>query len=635
MGLRVLDARTPTEVTVPEQIAKRNGSVRSGWSAVSLARLSANALPFQLMTGPSALTPEVPAPPFDPAIVVDLLRTIDKALRAIQLYLPNNPSYQRAIDAARKAFLPVWEQADELVISIMDTRLVWAGVTVHEQKQEGGDSLPWLFYKDGIRELTFQRGFEEGDELPALLQALAQSRRALASEDDLLTLMWEQGFSLLKYRYAELREPMPALDAAIIAGQPAVPHGMVLDPIKEAIAEAHEEISALQDESASQRGELPPDVVKLSDFESSLYFLDNREMEYLRQELLREYRLDLRRQVTSALLDVLEYNANPALRTEVAEHLETMIGHLLTVGHYSTVAHLLRETSAIIARSRNMGPAEQQRLVRIELRLNEPEALARMFQLLEDSLALPSPHDLSELFSHLQPSSLPLVLEFQARSRNSGLRPLLATAAQQMAERSVSALVAAIKDERGPVAVAAIRLAGVTKAQQSIPALADLLVEAPTVRARLAAVNALAEIATPPAMAAIATSLEDEDREIRLAASRALVAWPYRPAVTLIQAYLKGPRLKSADRIERVTAFECYGMHCGEAGVPWLSELLVGKGRIFVRKESSEVRACAALALGRVGTAAALAALRSAANDADFVVRSAVGRALREGGRRR
>lgn len=588
------------------------------------------------MTAPSTppIQPGAP-PPFDPAVVVDLFRALEKALRAIQLYLPNNPSYQRAIDAARKAFTPIWEQTDELRVAIADTRLDWSGVVVHEQREKGGDSLPWLFYKVGIRELTFHAGFELAEELPALLQALAQSRRAQAHEDDLLTLMWEQGFSALKYRYVELREPMPPIDAAVRLGGQAVPPGTLLAPIKEAIAEAHQEISAMQEESGTPPGELPPDVVRLSDFESSWYFLDHREIEYLRQEALREYRLDLRRQVVTALLDILEYNANAAIRHEVADHLETMIGHLLAAGHYASVAHLLRETSAIVVRSRNMGPAERQRLGRIAWPLHQPEVLERMFEVLEASLVLPSPHDVTALFSHVPPASLPLLLSFQARSRHSGLRPLLATAATQMVERSAVALIDAITDERGQVSVAAIRLAGITKAQGAIPVLADVVVRGPTTRARLAAVSALAEIATPPAMAAVATALADADREIRLAAARALAERPCRPAVAMIEAYLKGPLLRAADRVERVTAFECYGLHCGDAGVPWLSELLVGKGRFLVRKEPSETRACAALALGRVGTAAAQATLRSVATDADIVVRSAVGRALREGGRRR
>jgi hypothetical protein len=588
------------------------------------------------MTAPlTTPTQEGALPPFDPAGVVDLFRTLDKALRAIQLYLPNNPSYQRAVDAARQAFAPIWDQADELRVVIADTRLVWSGVVVHEHREKGGDSLPWLLYKDGIRELTFLKGFEAAEELPALLQALAQSRRAQAHEDDLLTLLWEQGFSSVTYRYVELREPMPPIDAAVMRGDQAVPSGTILEPIKEAIAEAHEEISAMQEASGTPPGELPADVVKLSDFESSPYFLDHREIEYLRQEALREYRLDLRRQVVSALLDVLEYHANAAIRNEVADHLETMIGYLLSVGHYASVAYLLRETRAIATRSRNMGPAEQQRLVRIELRLNEPEVLARMFQSLEESPALPLSQDLADLFSYLPPASLPLLLAFQARSRHSGLRPVLATAAQQMAERSAAVLIGTIKDERGPVSVAAIRLAGITKAQGAIPVLAEIVAVAPATRVRLAAVTALVEIATPPAMSAVAMALEDADREIRLSAARALAARPHRPAVAMIEAYCKGPQLTVADRIERITAFECYGLHCGDAGVPWLSELLVGKGRLFARKVPSETRACAAIALGRVGTAAAQATLRSVANDADVVVRSAVGRALREGGRRR
>ena len=49
------------------------------------------------------------------------------------------------------------------------------------------------------------------------------------------------------------------------------------------------------------------------------------------------------------------------------------------------------------------------------------------------------------------------------------------------------------------------------------------------------------------------------------------------------------------------------------------------------RKEDSEVRACAAIALGRIGSDKAIDALRKAAAEKDFIVRNAVTRALRGG----
>ena len=42
-------------------------------------------------------------PPFSPTLVEGWAQTLGKAVRAHQLYLPNNPVYQRAIEALRAA----------------------------------------------------------------------------------------------------------------------------------------------------------------------------------------------------------------------------------------------------------------------------------------------------------------------------------------------------------------------------------------------------------------------------------------------------------------------------------------------------------------------------------------------------
>ena len=59
--------------------------------------------------------------------------------------------------------------------------------------------------------------------------------------------------------------------------------------------------------------------------------------------------------------------------------------------------------------------------------------------------------------------------------------------------------------------------------------------------------------------------------------------------------------------------------------------MLGGRGLLRM-KEPPEVRACAALALGRIGTAEAREVLSGAQEDKELVVRNAVRQALREGG---
>ena len=63
-------------------------------------------------------------------------------------------------------------------------------------------------------------------------------------------------------------------------------------------------------------------------------------------------------------------------------------------------------------------------------------------------------------------------------------------------------------------------------------------------------------------------------------------------------------------------------------GVKLLDKLLNGRG-FLGRKESGEIRACAALALGKMRVPAAMAALEKAMGEQDPVVKSAVNRALR------
>ncbi|HEU4883343.1 MAG TPA: HEAT repeat domain-containing protein, partial [Longimicrobium sp.] len=159
------------------------------------------------------------------------------------------------------------------------------------------------------------------------------------------------------------------------------------------------------------------------------------------------------------------------------------------------------------------------------------------------------------------------------------------------------------------------------------PDVARLLAR-PEARVRVAAVEALQELRSPAASGALEAALDDEDREVRVAVARALAALRWSPARARLEAALDSKRLRDADLTERIAFFEAYGQLAGAESVGLLDRLLNGKSWLG-RRESGEMRACAALGLGRVRHPAAEKALAAAAADPDPVVRSAVGRALR------
>lgn len=123
--------------------------------------------------------------------------------------------------------------------------------------------------------------------------------------------------------------------------------------------------------------------------------------------------------------------------------------------------------------------------------------------------------------------------------------------------------------------------------------------------------------------------MEDPDRDVRIAAVRAVGARQYRAALPRIEAAIRGRAARAADLTEKMAWFEAYAALAGVDGIQVLGNLLEPGGGFFSRRVDPEVRACAAMALGRIGTEAALARLHAAVSEKDVLVRSTINKALR------
>ena len=576
------------------------------------------------MTTPSAPLPvgelEAPPPPIDPALVEELLRLFGKAARAHQLYLPNNPVYKAAQDALRAGFLPIWEVADEVVLSVTESTLVYAGHVVLEEESRGSDSLPWVLYKDGVRELRFLKGFDS-EELTKLLDILQRVRKASPDEDDLLTMLWHVDFVYLRYRYVDMNvdASVPLYDGTeVLAG----------DDVSVTTENGQRKLDPAQYADTSESlTESRPGVVNMSDFDATLYFLDEKEIEYLQTEIRREYESDLRRNVVAMLLDIFEQQAAPEIRTEVADTLDNFMLHLLSAGQFHNVAYLIRESLVAGQRAIDVTGGQSERMAQIPARLSTPEALTQLLQSIDGAPELPPATELLELFEQLRGSALATVLEWLSKLQNPKLRPLLEQAAARLAAQSTADLVKLITSPKREVALEAIRRAGALRTPAAVPPIAKVLGEDDK-DLRAAAVQALSEIGSTTALQALERAIDDSDRDVRIATVRALQARAYRPALPKLDAMVKGRGIRDADLTEKMAVFEAYGSLCGDGGVAALDEMLNGKS-LFGRREDAELRACAAVALGKINSAPARAALQKSSTEKDVIVRNAVNRALR------
>jgi hypothetical protein len=545
-------------------------------------------------------------PPLNIAPVEEMLRLLSRAIRARLLYLENNPTYQKSLDILKASFAPIWSHTNELVFEITDTQMTWDGHAVVTEAEKTADALPWILYKDGLRELTLSRGVD-AQEVVDLVQVIAQVRKG-GSEDDLLTLLWEHEFSYVRYRYVD------------VSFDTAVP----IDPADDVKAKLVDPATVRE---APQEQILPAGVVSMDDFDSTLYFLDENEVQYLQRTIREHYATDLRQNVVSILLDVFEQQTDPAIRDEVCQILDGMLVNLLTAGQLRSVAALLREANIAAARGRDITPQQRELLLSLPNRMSEPQAVTQLLQSLDERTDLPPQADLNELFEQLRVSALGTIFGWLGKIGTPSVRTLLEAAADRLAAANTSELVRLLGSPDREVALEALRRAGSLKTAAAVPALVRLLQHADPAM-RLGAVNALGEIGTAGALQNLDRGIDDDDREVRIAAVRALGQRNHRAAVQKIEAALIGKRIQDGDLTEKMAFFEAFGALCGEPGIPMLDGLLNRKG-LFGKRGDVEVRACAAMALGRIGTDAAFAALRRAATDKDILVRNAVSKALR------
>lgn len=551
-------------------------------------------------------------PPFAPGPVEELLRLFTRAVRAHQLYLPNNPVYKGAIDAVRGAFAPIWQHTGELTLKFSDVDIRWFGKPVLTEHAKGVDSLPWTFFKDGIREVQFTPGFE-ADELVTLFDILQRLRKASPDEDDLLTMLWGADFAKLRYRYVDLgAEPVTDLGD----GSESRPQATAAD-VQSAV------------HGAGAGGGADNGIINMQDFDATLYFLDERELSYLRNEIEREYAHDIRQNVTSILYDIYETQTAPDVRAEVAELLEYLMLMLLAGGQLRAVAYLLAESQTVVVRAADITSEQKARLGQLPDRLSAAEPLSQLLQALDESADLPAGAELTELFQQLRGAALGTIFAWLPKLQNARVRPLVEQAADRLAGANTGELVKLIVSADKTVAREAARRAGAMRTAAGVVSLARLLTDS-DVSMRQTAVQALSEIGSAGALQALEKSIEDKDRDVRVAVVKTLGAKAYRGVFTRLENYVKGKALRDADLTERMAFFEAYGALCGDNGVPFLDELLNGKG-MFGRREDPEMRACAAIALGRIGTHKANMSLKQAANEKDIVVRNAVNRAIRAG----
>ena len=543
-------------------------------------------------------------------LVEGLVRQVEKCLGVITLYGPSHPMYLTGVEELKSGFEPLWAEFGSLTLQVRDDGLAWRSHLVLPE-DHSADSISWGLFKDGIRSVTLTHGVEE-EEIVRLLAVIHQARSlAPDAEDDLLTLLWGQYFEHIRYRVVDLgADDFEPIEGPTDSQPPPTPEATQQQVEEEVVESTH-------------LGTL----AEFDDFDASLYFLDDHEIDQLKEEITQEYTQNICVNALSMLLDIVEVHPDREVRAETCGVLEELFPHLLGVGDFSSVAYMVREVGVLLERLSDLDPEHRRSLKGSLSKLSNPKVITQVLQSLDDADVHPTAEELGDLFGELGANALLTVLRGIPQLDNEAAKGLLRSALGKQAARFPQVVKEALVSPDRDVVLVGLRCVQSDRLTSVHSELGRLSQHEDT-GIRRTLVGALAELGTSEALRELEDLLHDPDHDIRVAAVRALSTRGDASTRSLVESIVLGRAIRETDRSEKLAFFEAYGALFGESAIDNLRPLL--QTGLLRRRSDSATRACVARVLGQIGGPEVRALLEKALDDRDFSVSSAAERGLRE-----
>ncbi len=534
-----------------------------------------------------------------------ICNSMHRAYRDLRLYPPGHPSARESVDGLAEPVGQYVDQWGTLTLEVQENALALEGeaVYLHETSR---DNMAFLLFRDGVRSLSLHPGCEV-EELEALVDCLAHADDLAEMEHDIVTALWERDLRHIEYRVVD-----PFLGGAMLR------QGM-MDALQQTVAHRLEMVQA--------PGLSPGDLSKVAIYQVTPRLIDNASLRLTSQEAERIERemaglSSVTQDFAEVLLDIAGSGAITAANDVVIRSLTAVVAAFLDAGDMQGASLLIErlgdlETQLWVPAGSTGRVASGAITAEHVRRLLEPagpvsedqakEALSFLMPL-KRWISQPLLEVLVQTEDRVVRKAILEMLGVEDAVRWQGLEPLLEDPRWYVVRNAVQLAASAGHEE---LADQALRLLG----HQDV-------------RVRREVVRALERLTSRGALVGLLKALADPDASVRTLGAGAVgrKGGPEHEALILGRIEDRGFPSVTAEEMEAF--FGAYADLARDRAVPlldrsWRKKALSARPKAF--------RVAAVLALGRVRTPAARAALQEAAKSRDPEIRRAAADAAKEG----
>jgi hypothetical protein len=127
-----------------------------------------------------------------------VIKMLLKSRKNLRMYPANNPIYANTLEDTFEKFKAFFYFEDKLVLNIKLYDIFYGEELIYHNDDQKDDNLSFFFYKDGLRELSFQKNLSF-EEMEAFLKVISLDFDNDVLDDDTVTLFWESDFQHIRY----------------------------------------------------------------------------------------------------------------------------------------------------------------------------------------------------------------------------------------------------------------------------------------------------------------------------------------------------------------------------------------------------------------------------------------------------
>ncbi|MBI4691228.1 MAG: HEAT repeat domain-containing protein [Nitrospirae bacterium] len=513
----------------------------------------------------------------------DVINALMKAKKAFRMYPENNPMYAKTIEDTYAKFGSFFDYRDDLTLKIKQNEIFCDTEQVYFNQQKE-DNLALFFFKDGLREISFKKGFSI-QELEEFLKILTVDYDREVLDDDVVTLLWERDFHNIRY----------VVDEAFLVEDEDYEVEAVRE-VKDKAVETDELTRAYED-AFKEEGVKDISIVPLSDKDLHMLVKELEKNNYNKMDKL-----------LTIIFEMLYQADSKGDYEDVVHFLNDAIEYSMKHGDLETTTNIIKRTKETVDDPAISGEAKKY-LNLVFSFLGSDTAIKLLGEFLDSGIEIED-RIFADYLKFLDKNAIQPFITILGELKSIPARKNVINALIALGKKDIQSLAKGLYDSRWYVVRNIIYIIGKIGDKKAVEYLLKT-VNHGDIRVRKEVIKALGELGTQNVLQTLRDCLDDSDWQVRTSAARALGNVRSAAAKSIILRKVLDQDFRKNDFNEKKEFYEILSHWKDNDVVEFLMKTLKSRS-FFNRATNDENRACAAYCLGLMGNKDALPLLYKA-----------------------